>query len=90
MACLTDNQFQDLPEEEWSSYYRRIWDSFEGLVDELMRGEPGVPSAVSLGLYKNQPAILASSWLDGSSYEELYIYPVEESEHPAYVDVRDC
>ena len=70
-------------------YHRRIWDSFEGLVDELMRGEPGGPSAVSLGLYKNQPAILASSWLDGSSYEELYIYPVEESKHPTYIDVRD-
>ena len=90
MACLTDNQFKDLPEEEWSPYHRRIWDSFEELVDELMRGEPGGPSAVSLGLYKDQPAILASSWLDGSSYEELYIYPVEESEYPAYIDVRDC
>ncbi len=90
MACLTDNQFQDLPEGKWSPYHRRIWDSFEGLVDELMRGEPGGPSPVSLGLYKDQPTILASSWLDGSSIEELYIYPVEESEHPTYVDVRDC
>ena len=43
MACLTDNQFQDLPEEDWSPYHHRIWDSFEGLVDELMRGEPEVP-----------------------------------------------
>ena len=70
MACPTDNQFQDLPEEDWSPYHHRIWDSFEGLVDELMRGEPGGPSAVSLGLYKNQPAILASSWLDGNSYAQ--------------------
>ena len=90
MACLTDNQFQDLPEEDWSPYHYRIWDSFEVLVDILMRGEPGGPSAVSLGLYKDQPAILASSSFDGSSYEELYIYPAEESEHPAYVDVREC
>ena len=89
MALSSFSEFKVLPEEDWSPYHHRIWDSFEGLVDELMRGEPGGPSAVSLGLYKNQPAILASSWLDGSSYEELYIYPVEESEHPAYVDVRD-
>ena len=90
MSGSVSRDFQPLLKETRSPYHQRIRDSFEGLVDELMRGEPGGPSAVSLGLYKDRPAILASSWLDGSSIEELYIYPVEESKHPTYVDVRDC
>ncbi|MDC0299727.1 hypothetical protein OAM00_02985 [Verrucomicrobia bacterium] len=81
------DDFIPIPRADWTPYQRRIWDSFEGLVDELMRGSEGTPSAADLGLYKDKPAVLSRIYFDDDSLEELFVYPAEESEHPAYEEM---
>jgi hypothetical protein len=83
------DDFIPIPGADWTPYQRRIWDSFEGLVDELMRGSEGTPSAADLGLFKGKPAVLAWSNFDDDILDELFIYPAEESEHPSYEEVID-
>jgi hypothetical protein len=54
-----------------------------------MRCESGGPLSVTLGMNEGKPILLACSWFDGNSLDELYIYPVEEIAYLAYVYVKD-
>ena len=50
-----------LPEGAWTDYDRTIWEDFDKLMDDMLRGCSPYPEAACLGRYQGKPAILARS-----------------------------
>ena len=53
-----------LPESNWTDYDRRIWDEYDAVIDDTLRGNTPYPEKACIGRYKGQPALIARFYTD--------------------------